>query len=66
MLNWWAGTKIVEMVGGTKIVEKVGRHKQLSSLRGKKEIKTKFKRINYTLIFFALSQCTNVARLLSV
>ena len=52
MLNWWAGTKIVEMVGGTKIVEKVGGHKQLSSLRGKKEIETKFKKINYTLICF--------------
>ena len=26
LLNWWAGTKIVEMVGGTKIVEKVGGH----------------------------------------
>ena len=56
MLNWWAGTKIVEIVGGTKIVEKVDGHKQLRSLRGKKEIETKFKKINYTLIFFALSQ----------
>ena len=48
MLNWWAGTNIVEMVGGAKIVEKVDWHKQLSSLRGKKEIETKFKKINYT------------------
>ena len=47
LLNWWAGTKIVEMVGGTNIVEKVGGHKQLSSLRCKKEIATKFKKINY-------------------
>ena len=54
LLNRWAGTKIVEMVGGTKIVEKVGGHKQLSSLRCKKEIETKFKKINYTLIFFCI------------
>ena len=43
--------RIVEMVGGTKIVEMVGGHKQLSSLRCKKEIETKFKKLNYTLIF---------------
>ena len=41
-MNWWAGTKIVEKVGG---------HKQLSRFRCIKEIKTKFKKINYTLIF---------------
>ena len=49
-----AGTKIVEMVGGTKVVKKEGGHKQLSSLRCKKDMETKFKKINYTLIFLCI------------